>query len=122
MARQNRVVLAAAMLVALGVAGCADTADLVPANPQAQAVGSPKLYYFKGVPGMPAKVVMPDGETLPGSVSVDDTATSVPGSKGNFSASTRGPRTSMTCAGTMIAGNGMTECRDQNGAAYQVKL
>ena len=114
----------AALLLALGAVGCADTADLLPANQQAQAVGSPKLYYFKGVPGMPAKVVMPDGETLPGTVSVDETgaAAAAPGSKGNFSASARGPRTVMTCGGSMVAGHGVAECRDQNGAIYRGQL
>ena len=107
----------------LAAAGCADTATLVPENPQAQAVGTPHLTFFRGFGGAPSKITMPDGEVLPGEVVVSETATSaVPGAPGNLTIMGRGPRTSLDCRGSMVAGHGSAECHDQNGAAYKIVL
>ena len=116
----GRIYLAVALL---GLAGCADTATLVPQNAQAQAVGSPRLVFFRGFGGAPSKIIMPDGETLPGEVVVRETAASIaPGGQGNLTITGRGPRTSLDCHGNMIAGHGTAECRDQNGATYKIDL
>ena len=116
-----RWVLAA--MAALGAAGCTDTVNLVPANRQAQAVGSPRLYFFRGIPGGPMKVVMPNGETLPGSFSIDETAAAaVPDGPGNFAATARGPATRLVCHGMMVAGHGTATCLAQDGASYRVML
>ncbi len=112
-----------APILALGAAGCTDTADLVPVNPQAQAVGSPRLHFIRGIPGAPMKVTMPDGETLPGSFSIDESpAAAAPGGPGNFAASARGPRTQLACHGNLVAGHGTADCQDQNGATYKLQI
>ena len=112
-----------AAVVISAASGCADTANLIPENPQAQAVGTPRLTFFRGFGGAPSKIMMPDGEVLPGEVSVSETAASVaPGSPGNLAITGSGPRTRLTCHGNMIAGHGTAECRDQNGAAYRIDL
>ena len=118
-----RVGRIAAVAVILAVAGCADTASLVPQNPQAQAVGTPQLTFFRGFGGAPSKITMPDGEVLPGEVVVSETTTlAIPGPPGNLTIMGRGPRTSLDCHGSMIAGHGSAECHDQNGAAYKIVL
>ena len=93
MSMRARVRSAGCLLLALAAAACTDTADLTPVNGQAQAVGSPT-----------------------------GAAAAVPGSKGNFAASARGPRTSLVCGGNLVAGHGTADCRDQNGAIYRINL
>ena len=109
-----------AAMLALSAAGCIDTATMVPVNDQAKAIGSPVLHFARGMPGGLMKVTMPDGEDLPGTFSVDNVI--APGSDGNFHATARGPRTAMTCHGTMVAGHGSADCQDQNGALYRIPL
>ncbi len=109
--------IVAGFLAAMAIAGCTETADMVPANPQAQAAGgNPRLYFSRGLPFGVAKIVMPDGETLPGEFRVDESAGE------NFHAFGNGPRTRLVCVGTMAAGHGSADCRSQNGAVYRLTL
>ena len=112
------------LTAALALAGCTDTAELVPVNQQAQAAGgSPRLYFARGLPFGVAKIVMPDGENLPGEFHVDETYTATPdGPGGNFHAFGNGPRTRLVCLGTMSAGHGTADCRSQDGALYRLTL
>ena len=116
--------VALGLLAVLAAAGCTDTADLVPVNQQAQAAGgSPKLYFARGLPFGVAKIVMPDGENLPGEFRVDESYTvTADGAGGNFHAFGNGPRTRLVCLGTMSAGHGSAECHSQDGAVYRMTL
>ncbi len=108
----------------LGVAGCVDTAPLTPANLQAQAIGTPILHFTRGVGGGFMKITMPDGENLPGTFSVSESAASLKraGGPGNFSATARGPKTSLDCHGDLVAGHGTADCRSQTGAVFAAQL
>ncbi len=119
-----RVGWVVAALMALGAAGCTDTADLVASNPRAQAAGgSARMIFTRGMPGGPMKIVMASGETLPGSFSIDETAASMaPGGPGNFAATARGPTTQLVCHGRMVAGHGSADCVGQDGATYRMAL
>ncbi len=113
--RAGRIV--AGFLAAIAIAGCTDVVPMTPANPQAQAAGgNPQLYYSNGLPFGVAKIVMPDGEVLPGEFRIEETGGD------NFHAFGNGPRTRLTCAGSMVAGHGQAECRSQNGAVYRLTL
>jgi hypothetical protein len=116
--------IAAGCLAVLALAGCTDIAPMAPLNDQARAAGGePKLYYARALPFGVARIVMPDGENLPGEFRIDETLSNTPtGPGGNFHAMGRGQRTRMDCLGTMIAGHGTAECHDQNGALYRMTL
>ena len=97
---------------------------MTPLNPQAQAAGgSPRLYFARGLPFGVAKIIMPDGEILPGEVKVDESYTATPnGPGGNFHAFGNGPKTRLVCVGTMKAGHGTADCHSQDGALYRMTL
>ena len=114
-----RAGLIIAALAALAVAGC-DSVDMTPLNAQAQAIGTPKLSFLRGVPLGRMHVIMPDGERLNGIFTVAETIT--PGSDGNFHITARGPRTGLVCAGTLIAGQGPIDCAATDGARYRITL
>ncbi len=119
-----RKTLISAVLLAATLGGC-DRVDMVPLNQQAQAVGSPRLVFARGLPGGPLKVTMPDGEGLTGFYRIDEvpvaSTASDPGG-GNFHATLRGPRTTLVCTASLVAGHGPGECRGQDGAAYRLQL
>ena len=114
-----RAGLVIAALAAFAVAGC-ETIDMTPLNAQAQAAGSPKLSFPRGVPLGRINVTMPDGERLNGTFTIAEQLT--PNSDGNFHLTARGPRTGLVCAGTIIAGHGPIDCAATNGARYQIPL
>lgn len=94
-----------------------------PLNERAQAVGSPKLDFFRGLPGGPMKVTMPDGEVLPGTYQISEgLGSSTPADDANFRVTARGPRTSVTCSARLVGGHGTGECRAQDGARYRLDL
>ena len=113
-----------AAAAALGLGGCVDTSSLTPVNSRAQAIGAPVFHFARGMPGGFMKVTMPDGESLPGTYTVNENAGTLTtaGGPGNFAATARGPRTVMTCHGDMIAGHGNAECQTQDGAAFRLPL
>lgn len=126
------VLLAAGLL-----AGCAymDDAQMYPMNPLAQQIGVPRVEFMRNVNSGPIKVTMPDGEVLNGSFSVikaggiafgfspAGTATAFgEANGGNFYASARGPRTTITCRGNAANGHGGGVCRTQDGATYQAQM
>ncbi len=112
-----------AAIATLGVAAC-DTVPMTPANQQAEAIGSPVLHFARGLPAGFLKVTMPDGENLAGRFNVDENGATLVshGGAGNFSATARGPRTSMVCHGDMLAGHGTAQCQTQNGAVFRMPL
>ena len=114
-----RAGLVVAVLAVLAVAGC-DTIEMTPLNAQAQAVGSPKLSFVRGVPLGRMHVTMPDGEQLNGIFTIAEQI--APGSDGNFHMTARGPRTSLVCAGTIVAGHGPIDCAATDGARYRLPL
>ena len=101
-----------------GLAGCVDTAPLVPGNAQAQAAGAGQMTFARGMPGGPMKIVLGNGEVLPGSFSIGEAAD--PG--GNFTATARNGRVSLTCRGMISAGHGTAECRGSDGSVFQMQL
>lgn len=127
---RNRLGLIAAIA---GLAGCAVAVPLVPANPQAAAIGSPKLRYVPGLPAAPMNITMPDGSVLPGDVVIDETSAAPVVAQGgpaeyfglaggNFRVTAHNAQTAIACRALLVAGHGSGLCRDQNGSLYDIAI
>lgn len=140
-----------ALALAIGLSGCAETAQLYPANDAAHAMGPLKADLRRtGTNSGPISITLPDGEILSGRYSVNEGGstnfghlyTSVYGTGGNASASSFGSSFMIPNSGEgaadLIGASGMTAhcefvanllsahgngaCQLSNGATYRVQF
>ena len=123
-----------AAVLAVALAGCADSADVFPLNAAAKQLGPVNVSFVRtGMGRGPVTITMADGEVLTGewrvassggmafAFSGGQSATAMAVGSGNVQFVARGPKTEMLCRGDASAfGHGNGQCQTYEGALWAV--